>query len=273
VNSEDISDIEVRLLLETIFEKYSYDFRGYAMTSVKRRLKTAITHFGAKTISALQERVLHEPSLFSALLEFLTVSTSEMFRDPHFFLCLRKEVVPILATYPLLKVWIAGCSTGEEVYSYAILLKEVGLLKQTMIYATDINPASLKKAENGIFPLEKIKEFTRNYQNAGGSKSFADYFATDSNAAIFDRSLRENVVFADHSLATDNVFSEMQLISCRNVMIYFEKELQNRALGLFYESLSNRGFLGIGAKETLRFSDYDSRFEAVSKEEKIYRRK
>ena len=186
---------------------------------------------------------------------------------------MREQVFPILATYPSLKIWIAGCSTGEEIYSYAILLKEAGLLDRTTIYATDINPKSLKKAEQGIFPLDKMKEYTVNYQRSGGVNPFSDYYKTDSNSALFDRSLKKNVVFADHSLATDSVFSEVQLVSCRNVLIYFDQDLQKRAFDLFYESLSRRGFLGLGSKETLRFSKYDALFEQFAKDDKIYRKK
>lgn len=266
------TDFEIRLLLEAIYEKYSYDFRGYAMASVKRRLATALGQFGVKSISGLQERVIHDPVFFADLLQYLTIPTSEMFRDPSYFLKVRHEVAPILATYPSLKIWIAGCSTGEEIYSYAILLHEMDLLSRTTIYATDINPASLKKAEHGVFPIEKIKEYTTNYRTSGGQKDFTDYITTDNKYVLFDRRLKENVVFADHSLATDSVFSETQLISCRNVLIYFDRQLQNRALGLFTESLIRRGFLGLGSKETLRFSEYDNRFEAFCPQEKIYRK-
>lgn len=266
------NDFEIRLLLEAIYEKYSYDFRGYAMASVKRRLATALGQLAVGSISGLQERVIHDPVFFTELLHYLTIPTSEMFRDPAYFLKIRQEVAPILATYPSLKIWIAGCSTGEEIYSYAILLHELGLLDRATIYATDINPNSLKKAEQGVFPIEKIKEYSVNYRKSGGEKDFTDYITADSRYVIFDRKLKENVVFADHSLATDSVFSETQLISCRNVLIYFDRVLQNRALGLFAESLNRRGFLGLGLKETLRFSQYDNLFEAFSSQDKIYRK-
>jgi chemotaxis protein methyltransferase CheR len=267
------NDFEIKLLLEAIYEKYSYDFRGYSMASVKRRLGTALNQFDVQSVSRLQDKVIHDPVFFSELLQYMTISTSEMFRDFNFFLKLRTEVFPVLETYPSLKIWIAGCSTGEEIYSYLILLSETNLLSRTTLYATDINPVSLKKAEQGIFPLSKIKEYALGYKQSGGIKDFSDYYTTDSHSVIFDRKLKENVVFADHSLATDSVFSEMQLVSCRNVMIYFDRELQSRALGLFYESLSRRGFLGLGSKETLRFSNYDEKFEGYCKLEKIYRKK
>lgn len=266
------NDFEIKLLLQAIFEKYSYDFRGYAMASVKRRLGTALTQFNVQSVSRLQEKVIHDPAFFSDLLQYMTIPTSEMFRDSAFFLKMRTEVMPILETYPSLKIWIAGCSTGEEIYSYAIILHEMNLLDRTTIYATDINPASLKKAEQGIFPLEKVNEYAVSYRKSGGVKDFNDYIMTDRHSGIFDRKLKENIVFADHSLATDSVFSETQLVSCRNVLIYFDRDLQNRALGLFTESLNRRGFLGLGSKETLRFSIYDNHFETFSQEEKIYRK-
>lgn len=270
---KDDIDIEIQLLLQAIFDKYSYDFRGYSMSSVRRRMHNALVTFELASISRLQEKVLHDSSFFYELLQFLTIPTSEMFRDPTFFFQMRENVLPILATYPSLKIWIAGCSTGEEIYSYAILLHELNLLERTTIYATDINPKSLKKAELGIFALDKMKEYTQNYQKSGGIKSFSDYFKTDSNSALFDRQLKKNVVFADHSLATDSVFSEVQLVSCRNVLIYFDQDLQNRAQSLFYDSLSRRGFLGLGSKETLRFSKFDDKYDPFAKNEKIYRKK
>lgn len=266
------NDFEIRLLLEAIYEKYSYDFRNYSMTSVRRRIALVLRQHGFSTVSSLQERVLHDSGFFSELLQYMTIPTSEMFRDPEFFRQIREQVVPVLQTYPSLKVWIAGCSTGEEVYSYAIILHEADLLKRATIYATDINPRSLKKAEQGIFPIEKIKDYATNYRKSGGSGEFTDYLVSDSKAVIFDRKLKENIVFADHSLATDSVFSEMHLVSCRNVLIYFNRELQNRALGLFKDSLVRRGFLGIGSKESLRFSQYENEFEFLPKSEKIYRK-
>lgn len=267
------NDFEIRLLLEAIYEKYSYDFRNYSMTSVRRRIAMVLKQYQFRSISSLQERVLHDSGFFMELLQYMTIPTSEMFRDPTFFYKIRESVIPILQTYPSLKIWIAGCSTGEEVYSYAIILHEMGLLKRSTIYATDINPRSLKKAEQGIFPIEKMKDYATNYRKSGGQAEFADYLVSDSKAVIFDRKLKENVVFADHSLATDSVFSEMHLVSCRNVLIYFNRDLQNRALGLFKDSLARRGFLGIGSKESLRFSEYENDFDYFSQSEKIYRKK
>jgi chemotaxis protein methyltransferase CheR len=266
------SEIELRLLIEAIYLKYSYDFRDYSGASVKRRVNHALRQFDCKTISALQERVLHDPSAFMQLLQYLTIPVSEMFRDPAHFLAIRQEVVPLLKTYPSIKIWIAGCSTGEEVYSMAILLREEGLLERTILYATDINPSSLEKAKQGIFPLDSVRTYTGNYQKAGGQRAFSDYYTAAYGNAIFDKTLRENVTFADHSLATDSVFSETQLISCRNVLIYFNKKLQDRALGLFHDSLCHRGFLVLGSKETLDFSAYSQAFEALVKQERIYRK-
>ena len=265
-------DIELPLLMEAIYLKYSYDFRDYSGASQKRRVLHALSQLDCPSISDLQSRVLHDPTMFHQLLQYLTIPVSEMFRDPTFFLALREQVIPVLRTYPSLKVWIAGCSTGEEVYSLAIMLKEEGLLERTLIYATDINPASLDKARQGIFSLGSIQGHTANYQKAGGQRAFSDYYTAAYNAAIFDKSLRENITFADHSLATDSVFSETQLVLCRNVLIYFNKKLQDRALGLFHESLGRRGFLGLGSKESIDFSAYAPRFDAMVKSERIFRK-
>jgi len=267
-----VADIEIRLLIDAVFLRYGHDFRDYAPASLKRRVLQAQQKMGLASISALQERVLHDAAEFHVLLQFLTVPVSEMFRDPAYFLALRQQVVPVLRTYPSLKVWVAGCSTGEEAYSLAILLREEGLLERTILYATDINHASLERARQGIYALDHMQAFTRNYQRAGGTGAFSDYYTAAYGGALLDKALRDSITFADHSLATDAVFSETQLISCRNVLIYFNRKLQDRALGLFHESLSHRGFLGLGSKETLDFSAHAQHFEPVSKPERIYRR-
>lgn len=267
-----VADIEIRLLVEAVYLRYGHDFRDYAFASLKRRVLQAQQRMGLGSISALQEQVLHDADRFAQLLQYLTVPVSEMFRDPSYFLGLRRHVVPVLRTYPSLKVWVAGCSTGEEPYSLAILLQEEGLLDRTILYATDINHASLEKARQGIFALDHMQAFTRNYQRAGGSRSFSDYYTAAYGGALFDKSLRDSITFADHSLATDAVFAETQLVSCRNVLIYFNRALQDRALGLFHESLTRRGFLGLGSKETLDFSAYADRFTAVSRPDRIYRK-
>lgn len=267
-----VEDIEIQLLLEAVFLRYHYDFRHYARASIKRRMMQARLYFGVSTITALQEQVLHNHEMMGQLLDFLTVQVSEMFRDPSYFRALREQVLPHLKTYPSLKVWIAGCSTGEEVYSMAILFKEEGLLERTLFYATDINPQALAAAKAGVYPLDRIRKFTENHQKSGARSSLSDYYTADYGRAVFDGSLRSNVVFSDHSLVSDAVFGEMQLITCRNVMIYFDRALQDRAVGLFKDSLGRNGFLGIGSKETLRFSRHADAFTDFVQPEKIYRR-
>ena len=273
MNSENPNfDIELNLLLEAIYLKYKYDFRGYSQASMKRRVSQAQIKLNCMTISALQEKILYDPNIFSELLQFLTVPVSEMFRDPTYFSSIREKVIPILKTYPSLKFWIAGCSTGEEVYSFAILLKEEGLLDRSIIYATDINAKSLEKAEAGVFLLDDIKKFTHNYQQAGGKNAFSDYYNAHFDAAIFDKSLKRNIVFTDHSLSTDSVFSETHFISCRNVLIYFERKLQDRAISLFHESLCRKGFLGLGPKETIEFSSCSKGFDPIIEINRIYQK-
>jgi len=270
--SDQTFDIEMGLLVDAIYLRWHFDFRGYAQASLRRRLKTAMGRFSCTSLSQLQDKVLHQSDFFPALLDYLTVQVSEMFRDPDYFLALRREVVPLLRTYPSLKIWVAGCSTGEEVYSLAILLREEGLLERTQIYATDINPVSLDKARQGIFPMEAVRNYTANYQRAGGKQAFSDYYTAAYDAARFDPSLCASAIFADHSLATDSVFAETHLVSCRNVLIYFNRALQDRALGLFHESLCHRGFLGLGAKESIDFSAYAGRFDTLARPERLFRK-
>ena len=265
-------DIELRMLVEAVYLKYNYDFRDYTGASQKRRVAVAMRAMECETVSSLQARVMHDPAAFAQLLQFLTIPVTEMFRDPDYYLAIRRQVVPFLETYPSLKIWVAGCSTGEEVYSLAILLKEEGLLERTLIYATDINPASLDAARRGVMPLDRMRLFTENYQKAGGTRAFSDYYTAAYGGALFDRALVENVTFADHSLATDSVFAETHFISCRNVMIYFNRRLQNRVLGLFHESLCHRGFLGLGSKESIDFSTYAQRFEPLARRERLFRK-
>jgi chemotaxis protein methyltransferase CheR len=269
----DNFDIELRLLIDAIYHKYHYDFRQYATASLKRRSKAALALLKCKTLSQLQDRVLHDPATFPVLLDFLTVPVSEMFRDPPYYRALREKVIPLLRTYPSLKIWVAGCSTGEEVYSLAILLHEAGLLERSLIYATDINPQTLEKAEAGVFDIERLPGFTENHRRSGGLASLSNYYTAAYGRAVFDKSLKQHMVFSDHSLATDSVFAEVHLVSCRNVLIYFNRQLQDRALGLFREALIRKGFLGIGAKESLRFSLHSDAFEAVAQEERIYQKR
>jgi chemotaxis protein methyltransferase CheR len=268
----DNTDIELRLLIDAIYLRYHYDFRGYAAASLKRRLTAAPSHFGCETLSQLQDKVLHEPATFPALLSLLTVPVSEMFRDPSYFLSLRQKVVPLLRTYPSLKMWVAGCSTGEEVYSLAILLREEGLLERTLIYATDINLQTLQQAAAGVYAVDRIAGFTENHRKAGGRASLSDYYTAAYGRAVFDKSFRRHIVFSDHSLATDSVFAEVQFVSCRNVLIYFKPELQDRALGLFRDALCRKGFLGIGMKESLRFSSHARSFTDVVYEDRIFQK-
>ncbi|HYD17196.1 MAG TPA: protein-glutamate O-methyltransferase CheR [Patescibacteria group bacterium] len=265
-------DIEIKLLLEAIFRKYHYDFRHYSFASIKRRLLQARDHFACGSFSQLQDKVLHDPHILRELLSYLTVQVSEMFRDPSYFKAIREKVVPHLRTYPSLKIWVAGCSSGEEVYSLAILLREEGLEDKVMIYATDINPDALKAAESGIYAMERVQQFTQNHRLAGGKSSLSDYYTAAYGAASFDKTLRSRVVFSDHSLVTDAVFAEMQFISCRNVLIYFDRELQDRAIGLFRDSLGRKGFLGLGAKESLRFSTHSDAFADFARDERIYQK-
>jgi chemotaxis protein methyltransferase CheR len=266
-------EIELHLLIEAIRLKYHYDFRDYSQASLKRRLTQAKLHFGCETFSQLQHRLLHEESTLAVMLPFLTVQVSEMFRDPTHFLALRNSVLPHLRTYPSLKVWVAGCSTGEEVYSLAILFREEGLESRTIFYATDINTDSLAKAEQGVYEMYRIPLFTENHRKAGGKSSLSDYYTAAYGRAVFDKSLRKQMVFSDHSLVSDSVFGEMQLVSCRNVLIYFNRELQDRALGLFKDSLVRRGFLSLGSKESLRFSGHANAFDEFDRNERIYQKR
>jgi chemotaxis protein methyltransferase CheR len=269
-------ELEVRLLLEAIFDRFHYDFRSYAMASLKRRLAQACDRLGTSTLSGLQERVLHEPESFALLLQYLTVQVSDMFRDPEYFLALRTRVLPVLATYPSIKIWCAGCSTGEEPYSLAILLHEEGLLDRSIVYATDINAQALREAAAGVYPLDRLRGFTENHRRAGGRTSLSDYYhsaGASGASAIFDAALRRKITFSDHSLATDNVFSEVHLVTCRNVLIYFDHGLQTRALNLFAEALIGRGFLGLGSKESLRFSEAAPFFEDYAMPQRIYRKR
>jgi chemotaxis protein methyltransferase CheR len=266
------SDFELRLLLDAIFHKYCYDFRSYAGASLKRRVTVALSHFGCETISQLQDRVLRDPKLFTELLGYLTVQVSDMFRDPSYFKALRENVVPYLSTYPSIKVWVAGCATGEEAYSLAIMLAEEGLLERTLIYATDINPECLRTAEDGVYEVDRFARFSANYLEAGGRASLSDYYSAGYSSAVLDRSLKKSILFSDHSLATDSAFAEVHLISCRNVLIYFERELQDRAIGMLSESLIRRGFLGLGMKETLRFSAHAAAFSELVTDERIYQK-
>src|SRR5215217_4387605 len=270
--SKELEKVEIELLLEGIFRHYGFDFRSYAYASLKRRLWKRIQAEGLETISGLQQKVLHDPPTMERLLMDLSVSVTSMFRDPNFYKAFRAQVVPLLRTYPFIRVWHAGCSTGEEVYSMAILLQEEGLLDRSRIYATDINEAVLRTAKAGIFPLEKMQEYTQNYLRAGGTRSFSEYYTAAYEGALFSPPLTQNVVFAQHNLVTDRSFSEFNVILCRNVMIYFDRALQNRVHQLFYESLDMFGVVGLGHKESMRFTPFEERFEELDAAERLYRK-
>lgn len=268
----DLFDLEIELLLEALFRRYGHDFRHYARATLRRRLVQALAAFECESLSMLQHRVVRDPSLVAQLLRFLTVQVSDVFRDPSFYQAVRTRVVPLLQTYPSLKVWVAGCSTGEEVYSLAVLLEEEGLLARTIVYATDVSSEALAVAESGIYPIEKAQDFSRNYHRAGGRRSLSDYYTAAYEGIAFDRRLRANVVFSDHSLATDSVFAEVHLVTCRNVLIYFDAELRDRAVGLFRDSLVRKGFLALGARESLRSSAHVGGFAELDREHRLFQR-
>ncbi|MDQ3555624.1 MAG: protein-glutamate O-methyltransferase CheR [Gemmatimonadota bacterium] len=268
----ELERIEIELLLEAIFRHYGFDFRAYAYASLKRRFWKRIEAEGLQTISALQDRVLHDPAMMERLLLDLSINVTAMFRDPTFYLAFRRDVVPLLRTYPFVRIWHAGCSTGEEVYSMAILLQEEGLMDRARIYATDINEVVLQRARAGIFPLDRMQEYTQNYLSAGGTRSFSEYYTAMYEGARFAPALQQNVVFAQHNLVTDRSFAEFNVILCRNVMIYFDRALQARVHELFHTSLVLFGILGLGNKETLRFSESESSYEPINARERLYRR-
>ena len=270
--SDELERIEIDLLLEGIFRRYGFDFREYAPASLKRRLWRRIHAEGLASVSALQERVLHDSACMERLLLDLSINVTAMYRDPTFYAAFRLHAVPLLRTYPFVRIWIAGCSTGEEVYSLAILLREQGLYERTRIYATDINETVLERARSGVFPLDKMQEYTQNYIAAGGTRSFSEYYVANYDGALFSRSLIENVVFAQHNLVSDGSFNEFHVIMCRNVMIYFDRPLQDRVHRLFYESLAAFGVLGLGHKESVRFSPHEDCYEELDAEERLYRK-
>jgi chemotaxis protein methyltransferase CheR len=264
--------LEIELLLGAVFRHYGFDFRSYAYASIRRRLWRRIEAEGLKTVTALQERVLHDPTMMERLLLDLSINVTAMFRDPSFYLAFREKVIPLLRTYPFFRIWHAGCSTGEEVYSMAILLEEEGLYDRARIYATDINEVVVHRARAGIFPLDRMQEYTENYIRAGGTRSFSEYYVAKYDGALFSPALQRNVVFSQHNLVTDRSFAEFNVILCRNVLIYFDRTLQMRVHGLFYESLVHLGILCLGSKETLRLSDYEPSYEELSGIDRIYRK-
>jgi chemotaxis protein methyltransferase CheR len=268
----DLERIEIRLLLEGVFHRYGFDFRDYAPASLKRRLWRRIEAEGLSSVSGLQEKVLHDEACMERLLLDLSINVTAMYRDPSFYLAFREKVAPVLRTYPFTRIWNAGCSTGEEVFSIAILLREEGLYDRTRIYATDINETVLEQARQGVFPLDKMREYTQNYIRAGGKRAFSEYYVAGYDGAQFQRSLVENVVFAQHNLASDNSFNEFNAIVCRNVMIYFDRPLQDRVHDLFYTSLGRLGVLALGHKESIKFSPHEGCYEVLDEQEKLYRK-
>jgi chemotaxis protein methyltransferase CheR len=269
----DTEDIEVQLFIEAMYLKYGYDFRDYSRAHMKRRIRNRLGISGFDSISAMQHELLTNKAFFDKILPDFSINVTEMFRDPEVFTFIRREIVPLLKTYPQLKIWHAGCSTGEEVYSMAILLKEEGLYDRCQIYATDFNERVLEMAQSGIFPLEVVKDYTKNYIESGGKESFSDYYIAKYESIIMDQSLKKNIIFAQHNLVTDQVFGQMHLIICRNVMIYFNSELQERVIRLFDESLRPGGILCLGTKESLKTDKELSTFDVCEKQLKVYRKK
>lgn len=266
-------DLEILLLLEGMFRKYGYDFRDYSKAHLRRRIRYRLTSSNLGTVSAMIHRMLYDRGFFEMLLRDLSINVTEMFRDPAMYAAVRNDIIPFLKTYPFIKVWHAGCATGEEVYSMAILLHEEGLLPRSQIYATDFNQSALDQAKKGIFSLASIKQYTANYQKSGGREAFSDYYTAGDNEVILPGWLKKQIVFADHNLVTDAVFSEVNLVVCRNVLIYFNRELQNKIFQTFYDSLCDGGFLWLGSKESLRLSPLAEKFDAVFPDYKIYKKR
>lgn len=271
-NLAERENIEVDLLMDGVHRLYGYDFRNYARASLTRRIWHHVHAENLKSISALQEKVLHDRACFERLVQNLSIPVTEMFRDPSLFRMFREKVVPLLRTYPYIRIWHAGCSTGEEVYSMAILLHEEGLLDKARIYATDMNNRSLQQAREGVFGIERMQLYTKNYLEAGGKRSFSEYYTAKYSSVIFQPFLRKNMIFAEHNLATDRSFNEFNVILCRNVMIYFNDELRDQVHGLFHESLSRFGILVLGSKESMQFTEYSDSYELLDRVEKVYRK-
>lgn len=272
MNNHDLETIEIQLLLEGVFRHYGFDFREYAPASLKRRIWNMVRAEQLTTISGLQEKLLHDPECMERFLLAISVNVTAMFRDPGFYLAFREKVVPLLRTYPFIRIWHAGCSTGEEVYSMAILLQEEGLYERCRLYATDMNEAVLSQAKSGIFPVERMQAYTQNYLQGGGQRSFSEYYTAAYDRVMFHPSLKENVVFAQHNLAVDKSFNEFNVILCRNVLIYFNKTLQARVHHLLYESLATFGILALGDKESLKLTPHEADYETWESRAKLYRK-
>jgi chemotaxis protein methyltransferase CheR len=270
--NRDIEKVEIDLLLEAVFKKYGYDFRNYARASIERRIRQFLPKSGCSTIMKMIERLLKDEEFFGKLVREFSITVTELFRDPHVYASIRENVIPVLKTHPFVKIWHAGCATGEEAYSLAIVLKEEGLYDRSTIFVTDFNDAALEKAKLGIYPIDKIQEATRNYIAAGGNTSFSEYYQARYNSVSMSRDLRKNMTFANYNLVTDGIFSEIHFILCRNVLIYFDRDLQNRVFELFSGSLVRDGFLCLGTKETPNFSTVRDHFDAIDRKAKIYKK-
>lgn len=271
--SKEYTDLEIDLLLKAVFRLSGYDFRLYNRSSITRRIENRMRISNLSTITELTNRIIHNKDYLHQILNDFSINVTEMFRNPSFFKAFREEIIPKLRDFPEIRIWHAGCATGEEVFSMAILMEEEGLMDKTVIYATDMNEDVLEKAKNGVFPIHKMQAYTKNYQLAGGKESFSQYYKTDRQYAYFHKTLLENIIFAQHNLVTDQSFNEFHIIICRNVLIYFTQKLQNQVHHLFYESLMNGGFLGLGDKETIRFIDIVSNYNEVNNSERIYQKK
>lgn len=271
-DSAELEELEIDLLLEAIHRRYGYDFRDYARASLRRKVRQIAATVGVAQVSDLIPRLLHEPELFGNVVGTFSTPVTEMFRDAPFFKFVRERVVPYLKTWPFVRIWVAGCATGEEVYSLAILLREEGIYERCTLFATDFVDPVLRRAQDGIYPLRNMKTNIANYQRAGGRGAFSDYYHADYDSVIMDAGLRQNITFANHNLVTDGVFSEVHLILCRNVLIYFNNALQQRVLELFHASLLHGGFLALGSKESLRHPDFQGKFEELEPAWKIYRK-
>jgi chemotaxis protein methyltransferase CheR len=272
IEQDKAENIEIKLLLEGVYEQYGYDFREYSSESLRRRIRELIRHEGLTSVSVLQNELLRNPDFMDRLVLQLSVNITSMFRDPEYFASIRNKIIPRLRTYPFIRIWIAGCGSGEEVYSLAILLEEEGLLSHSRIYATDINDVVLKQAKEGIYPIGKMQEYSTNYQKSGGSRSFSEFYTANYDRAVFRQSLKEHIVFAQHNLVTDGPFNTFNLVLCRNVLIYFNDALTERVLRLLQTSVEMFGFLGLGVKESLQFTQVEKDFEVVDSTNKLYKK-
>jgi chemotaxis protein methyltransferase CheR len=270
--ASELEAVHVKLFLESLFLRYGYDFRGYAYPSIRRRILRLVALERLTGIPQLQTRVLDDPACLERVLHALTIHVTAMFRDPDFYEQIRATVVPVLRTYPFVRIWIAGCASGEEVYSLAILLHEENLYQRCRMYGTDISESVVHVAKSGIFPLVAMKDYTANYIRAGGKEDFSKYYTADARGAVFRPWLRDNVVFAQHNLVTDGSPNEFNLIFCRNVMIYFTSELQARVHRLLYSSLARLGVLGLGRRESLRFTPHENEYEVVDANQRLYKK-